>query len=235
MFLPNNKKKIENITVVVYRGKRRNLEIAAIPNKLYEYKRKQDMLISEVVPTFAIFSDFGRGKLASKEEILQELGVHGEEAVRKILNFGAEKGDTATRELLQENMKKSVKDGVLTRLRGKNRELISSSEADELLRKTGYTVSSKSVKLQINEVIKKALKLGYKRRVMEILVKPGKDTYVDWKEIEETLPDGSFFQKKDKSIVISDDMYGAVCRYAEEHNIELEDVSDEKKAAPIIL
>lgn len=224
IFTPENVKKLQDIVVVVYRGKHGNYEVAAHPKKLYEYRRKT-ACIEEVLCTESIFSDISRGKLASKKNIEDEFNTTGKKALEIILNYGTERKDSATREYEQQSAKKAVSEGIVQRIRKENNKMLTKKEAEEILKKINYIPSAKPMKIQITDALKKAIQLGYSRRMIRIQI----NKKIDWAEVVKTLPYGSFFAEKDCIIEASDDLYGAIHRASILNNAEIEELLEDEE------
>lgn len=223
IFTPENIKKLQDIVIVVYRGKHGNYEVAAHPKRLYEYRRKTACM-EEVLCTESIFSDISQGKLASKKSIEEEFGAAGKKALEIILNQGTERKDSATREYEQQSAKKAIIEGIMQRIRKENNKTLTQQEAENILRKINYTPSGKSIKIQTTDVIKKAIQIGYRRRAMRIQV----SKKIDWSDILRGLPDGSFFTETNGTIEASDDLYGPIYRKAAAENAEIEEVEEKE-------
>ncbi|KAI5134209.1 ribosome maturation protein SDO1 [Nematocida ausubeli] len=223
IFTPENIKKLQDIVVVVYKGKHGNYEVAAHPKKLYEYRR-QTASLDEVLWTESIFSDISKGKLAGKKSVQDEFGRDHGKALEEILKLGTERKDSATREYEQENSKKAMAEGIIHRMRKEGGEVLTHAEAEGVLRKINYTPSGKPMKIQLSDVLKKTVLLGYARRKIRARVAKR----LDWSAITSALPIGSFLREIDATGIIemSDDLYGAVHRHAESHNAEIEDLPD---------
>ncbi|KAI5188756.1 ribosome maturation protein SDO1 [Nematocida minor] len=225
IFTPENVKKLQDIVVVVYRGKYGNYEVAAHPKRLYEYRRNTACL-EEVLCTESIFSDISRGKLASKKSIKDEFNTTERKALEIILSQGTERKDSATREYEQQNARKAVAEGLVQRVRKGGNKVLTHQEAEEVLKKINYTPSAKPIKIQLSDVLKKAVHLGYSRRALRVKV----DKEMDWSEIVDTLPHGSFFRKAENVIEASDDLYGAINRLAAASGAEIEELPEVEDA-----
>ncbi|KAI5181048.1 ribosome maturation protein SDO1 [Nematocida sp. AWRm80] len=223
IFTPENIKRLENVTVITFKTKNRSYEVAAVPNRLYEYKRNKKIPIGEIVHTTSIFTDISKGEIAKKADILKDLKTKTlEDALVFILDNGVEKKDRATREYENESIRKSVKEGIFTRVRTVENELLSAEEQERLLKRVEYSPSTKPIKVQINDVIKKAIQIGYTRRTIRISISPKDLTLIDWTKLE-PLPEGSSFRIENNTIHITDDLYGRVYRLAQEKGIQLVD------------
>lgn len=226
IFTPENVKKLQDIVIVVYRGKHGNYEVAAHPKRLYEYRRKTACL-EEVLCTESIFSDISKGKLASKKSIKDEFNTTERKALEIILNHGTERKDSATREYEQQSAKKAVIEGIVQRIRKENNKMLTAQEAEEILKKINYTPSSKPMKIQVADALKKAIQLGYRRKMIRIQIRKK----IDWTEIAKELPPGSFFTESNGIIEASDDLYGVIHRNSAKNNAEIEELpeDDEKE------
>lgn len=220
VFTPENRKKLDNVTVVQYRGRQRVYEIIAIPNKLYEYKRNPRLSLDEVLHTQSIFTDSSRGELARADEIKQEFGGSSEDALRKILEQGSEQKDKATREYEQSTTRKLIVDGVSKRLRTSDGRPVTQPQVEELLRTISYVQTTKPPKVQVNLIIKRLLPLGYTRRVIRMRA----DGPLNLQEITDSLPDGSSCTMTGQMIEATDDLYGPIHRLAEALKVKLTDL-----------
>ncbi|OAG31554.1 ribosome maturation protein SDO1 [Nematocida displodere] len=222
VFAPETKK-MDNVTVLTYKGKSKTYEIAAIPNKLYEYKRNRSLSVDAVVQSRSIFSDLSRGELAKREDLEKEFGESREEAIRKILDKGVKKRDKAAREYEQENLRKAVKEGVLKRLRTGTGQKLTPEQAEELFKLAQYAPSTKPAKAQVSDLAKKAVRLGYQRKVIRMKVQTEGALWP-----EAGVPaEGSFFTFLTPTLIeATDDLYGHIHRIAEENQIILEDLPE---------
>ncbi|KAI5189749.1 ribosome maturation protein SDO1 [Nematocida sp. AWRm77] len=220
VFTPENRKKLDNVTVVQYKGKNKTYEIIAIPNKLYEYKRKKDMPLDAVLHTQSIFTDASRGKLAKTEDVKKDFGGTYEKALRCILEQGSEQKDKATREYEQSNTKKLIVEGVCRRLRSKNNVPLTAVQVEDLLRSILYIQTNKPPKVQVNLIIKQLLPLGYMRRTIRMQVEGS----IDLQEVLSALPQGSFCRVTENTIEATDDLYGSIHRLAEEQKVAITDI-----------
>lgn len=220
------KKRLENITIVSYRGKKKVFEVGALPNKLYEYKRNKNVALENIVYSTDIFTDIGKGELAKKEDIEKEFGAYGEKAVRRILDCGTERRDSAAREHEQKSALKAVKEGIQLRIRSANGERLTALQVDNLLKKVGHAAGTDVPKVQISKIAKKAIALGYRRRSIFLRVLGE----ANWAEVEKNLSQGSFFLVYPTHVELSDDLYGAVHRHAEKEGVLLEEMPEEEIA-----
>ncbi|OAG33069.1 ribosome maturation protein SDO1 [Nematocida sp. ERTm5] len=223
IFTPENIKKLQDVVVVVYKGKHGNYEVAAHPKKLYEYRR-QTASLDDVLCTESIFSDISKGKLASKKSVQEEFGRVHTAALETILKHGTERKDSATRVYEQESAKKEIAEGIVHRMRKESGETLTHAEAESILRKVNYVPSAKPMKIQLSDILKKAIQLGYKRRTIRAKV----DKELNWSKVTAEIPAGSLFRETTMPgvIEISDDLYGAVHRFAESQNASIEDLPD---------
>ncbi|KAH9386312.1 ribosome maturation protein SDO1 [Nematocida major] len=227
VFTPENVKKLQDIVVVVYKGKHGTYEVAAHPKRLYEYRRKTASL-EDVLCTESIFSDISRGRLASRKSISEEFKKDNRGALEVILSQGTERKDSATREYEQESARKAVAEGLLQRVRKENNRRLTQEEAEAVLKTINYTPSTKPMKVQISDAIKKAVQLGYSKRAIQVRAGKG----MDWAALKSSLPAGSFIRETARAGVVemSDDLYGPVHRAASAQGVELEDLPEDEEA-----
>lgn len=223
VFTPENRKKLDNVTVVQYRGRHRAFEIIAVPNRLYEYKRNPEMSLDEVLQTRSIFADTSRGELAKAEDVSREFGADRESALRKILEQGSERKDKETREYELEVTGKAILEGVVARVRAPDRAKLTAAQAEELLRKLAYVQNKKPPKAQVADITKRAVKLGYTRRTVRMRAHGA----LDLSTIE--LPEGSHYTVRGGAIEATDDLYGAIHRLAERAQVRVEDLPEESE------
>lgn len=235
--LRETKTKLENITVLRYRGKHRAFEVLAVPNKLGEYRRSSAAPIDSVLATRSIFADARMGRLAKKEDLLAEFGsLHEDNVLRMILMKGTEKGDRETRDSENSALGKSIREGVRRRLRTAEGRRLSDIQVEQLLKKVAYQPThNKPVKAQVSEVAKKAVLLGYQRKRISVEVRSSSpDTLF---EIEKSLqasglqPGSAFSTEQHEGWVLvslSDDLYGEMHRLAESHKWDIKELPDEE-------
>lgn len=225
IFTPENRKKIEDATVVQYKGKYGNFEIVAVPNKLYEYKRDTKMGLDEVLQSRSIFADASKGKQARTEEIQKEFGGGREEALRIILEQGSEKKDKATREYEFEVSRRKIVEGVMSRVRTVDGRRMSANNVEELLKKIAYAMSGRPEKVQVSEIAKKAVKHGYKRKVLKMKISKA----IDLSGV--VLGEGSHCAVKNSVVEATDDLYGQIHRIADEEGALIEELPEEEAEA----
>lgn len=62
MFLPENQKRLTNVSVVSLKKFGKRYELAVYPNKLYEYRNGMNTPLSEILHTDQIFVNVSKGK-----------------------------------------------------------------------------------------------------------------------------------------------------------------------------
>lgn len=62
MFLPENQKRLTNVSVVSLKKFGKRYELAVYPNKLYEYRNGMNTPLSEILHTDQIFASVSKGK-----------------------------------------------------------------------------------------------------------------------------------------------------------------------------
>lgn len=235
--LRETKTKLENITVLRYRGKNRAFEVLAVPNKLGEYRRASGAPIDSVLASRRIFADARMGQLAKKEDLLAEFGALHEDGVLKlILTKGTQKGDRATRDSEHSALGKSIREGLLRRLRTPEGRKLSDIQVEQLLKKVAYNPAhTKPVKAQVSELAKKAVLLGYQRKRISVEVRSSAPDVLF--EIEKNLlasgllPGSAFSTEQHEGWVLvslSDDLYGEMHRLAESRRWDIKERPDEE-------
>lgn len=247
VFSPLNQKKLTNVSVVSYRPRKTTYELAVYPNKLYEYRRDRRVPLDEILHIQSIFNDVGRGALSKREDVERDLSKDNLEAIRLILDRGAEQRGRKTREYEHGNVRKEVWGHLGKRLRLKSGKALAQEEAEALIKRVGYNIKEgREAKVQANDIIKRAMEadLGdYRRATMAVKIRARR---AEAGEVEEWLAGverkkGSFievrpFQRQGQGAAegsaaiasITDDLYGAILRGCEERGWGIE-VLDESE------
>ncbi|KAI5185519.1 ribosome maturation protein SDO1 [Nematocida homosporus] len=225
IFAPKSRKELVGVTVVQYKGAHgRVFEVGVRPNKLYEYKRNPGLALAEVLHTECVFSDINRGEVARAAEVRAEFGVTGEGALRAILAGGTARRDSAARAVELASLRKAVCAGLQERLRLPTGGRINAVQAEGLLKEVGHAVSTKPPKVQVAEIAKKAVQLGWQRRRIKLRASES----IDWAGVVAAVPEGSVFQSHGCCLEASDDLYGLICREAERAGVSIEEIPEEE-------
>lgn len=166
MFLPGNKKKLTNVSVVSLKKFGRKYELAVYPNKLYEYRGKITSNIADIVHVDKIFASVSKGKLCP-EKYLKDFNMPYEQIIKEILDKGVEQKDTKTRNFELEKTENEIICLVKSRLLNKGKFM-----SEDFVRKliAGFNITVGNAKVQALEIVKILSEAGYEKIKMKIKV-----------------------------------------------------------------
>lgn len=183
MFLPENQKKLTNISIVSLRRASRKYELAVFPNKLYEYRRNPSVPLGTVLQSPVIFKNVGTGELCSQRELqllYSETCRHDSNSDNSSTKDNSITEDKIlekiTRKILDEGHEQKAIETSLYELASVEKQLVDLVHEKVLLRgahvpkellerdiRSVWNIRNGEVRRQVGGVIKKLVEIGYDR------------------------------------------------------------------------
>jgi len=158
MFLPENQKKLTNISIVTLKKFGRKYELAVFPNKLYEYRNNPAIGLGSVLQTESVYRSVATGEVCSEADVAL-LGSRAE-AIGRILREGHEQKATATAQHEQSQAERQIVELVQGKVKYKG-GLVSKENLERLVR--NMQVSGAGAKRQVSGVVRKLEEAGFER------------------------------------------------------------------------
>lgn len=167
MFTPQNQKKLGNVSVVMLKRFGRRYEVAAYPNKLYEYQKGMATSLDEVLQTRTVYRNVSKGEIASRAD-LGLFGKSEDEIVREILDNGHEQKNEATRAYEHEMTEREIV-GILQNKVTLEGRYVSSGVLRDAIHKV-HKIQIGNSKKQSQEILSKLEAAGFCRVGVKVSV-----------------------------------------------------------------
>lgn len=194
MFLPENQKKLTNVSIVTLKRHNRKYELAVYPNKLYEYRHNPQTPLSTVLHSDCIFKSVATGEVCAEAD-LELFQMPRVEVIHCILREGHEQKAAATSQHELESIEKQIVDLVQTKVLYKGRYVPKENLLDAI-RKT-WNIKNTDAKRQVSGIIKKLEELGFDRVRFKIRIGKCLEELEELKEIEHDVTDDGIIVRSD--------------------------------------
>lgn len=169
MFLPENQKRLTNVSIVTLKKYGLKYELAVFPNKLYEYRHNPSVCLSSILHSEKIYRSVDSGEICSESD-LSHFNMSHEEIIHEILLHGHEQKASATSQHELESIERQIVDLV----QGKvlyNNTYVCRENLLAFIRKV-WNIKNGDPKKQVSGIIKKLEEVGFKRVSFKVEVDP---------------------------------------------------------------
>lgn len=160
MFLPENQKKLTNVSIVTLKRFNKKYELAVYPNKLYEYRHNNSIPLLQILHSENIFRSVVSGEVCSDADLNLFNQTHTQ-IIHNILQNGHEQKAAATNQYELGNIEKQIVDLVQSKVLYNGNYI----PKDNLLVfiKRVWNIKNSDAKKQVGGIIKKLEEIGFER------------------------------------------------------------------------
>ncbi|KAM0681631.1 hypothetical protein GINT2_000144 [Glugoides intestinalis] len=160
MFLPENQKKLTNVSIVTIKRFNKRYELAVYPNKLYEYRHNSSIPLLEILHSENIFRSVISGEVCSEADLNLFNQTHTQ-IIHYILQNGHEQKPAATNQYELANVEKQIVELVQSKVLYNGSYI----PKDNLLVfiKRVWVIKNSDAKKQVGGIIKKLEEIGFER------------------------------------------------------------------------
>lgn len=202
MFLPENQKKLTNVSIVTLKKFNKKFELAVYPNKLYEYHKNHNIPLLTILHSDKIYKSVATGEECSENDLLllrnsinnDKSNVNSTDIIHFILQNGYEQKSYATSQHELENIEKQIVELIQNKVLYNN-SYISKEQLCSFIKKV-WVIKNLEPKKQIGGIIKKLVEIGFERVSFKVEVISKNFENFDEKILDKKLEfkkDGSFF------------------------------------------
>lgn len=169
MFLPENQKRLTNVSIVTLKKYGLRYELAVFPNKLYEYRHNPSTPLSTILQSETIYRSVDSGEISSEGD-LSHFGMSRREIIHEILAHGHEQKASATSQYELETVERQIVEMV----QGKvlyNNSYVCRENLLAFIKKV-WNIKNGDPKKQVSGIIKKLEEVGFKRVSFKVEVDP---------------------------------------------------------------
>ncbi|ELA42523.1 uncharacterized protein VICG_00275 [Vittaforma corneae ATCC 50505] len=219
MFLPENQKKLTNVSIVALKKFDRKYEIAVYPNKLYEYRHNCKIPLSAILHSENIYRNVSTGEVCSESDLALFYSSESSDVDRGnsdkgfsdnrirnkhdiihfILQNGHEQKHSTTYQHELSNIERQIVDLIQSKVLYNN-SYVSKEHLLTFIRKV-WNIKNSDPKKQVSGIIKKLEEIGFERVTFKVQIiddAQNRGTNLDFHGFENVkkVPDG-FIVKSD--------------------------------------
>lgn len=204
MFLPENQKKLTNVSIITLKKYGLKFELAVFPNKIYEYRHNPAIPLSSILHSEKIYRSVDSGEIASENDLSHFQKSHPE-IIREILAYGHEQKASATSQHELEQVEKQIVEMV----QGKvlyNNSYVCRENLLAFIRKI-WNIKNGDPKKQVSGIIKKLEEIGFKRVSFKV-------------EVDPLLVNFDGVEKVEDGVIVKSDILPEFLEYCEREKIK---------------
>jgi ribosome maturation protein SDO1 len=219
MFLPENQKKLTNVSIITLKKFGKKFEIAVYPNKLYEYRHNPAVPLDSILHSEAIYKNLSVGDLASESDLESFPSQKRDDIIRYIIDNGHEQKAINTNLHELDYIEKQILEIIQNKVKFNNSYI--SKDILAKFVKSVWNIKNIPAKKQIKGIIKKLEEIGFER--VKVRVKADLDAAEDFKayylSINDCIKEGDF-SINDGLLVLKSDILQDFISYADLNEIK---------------